>query len=176
MSSSTTCWTTNCWINCAGNATSARQQVHELRRRTPYPVWASINYGTGRNRFSTGLTAALGSFLVFPVGNHRIRELLPDPYLEGGGYHVMPPGGKFDVHADRNIACETGLARSLSLIIYLNKARQHEYGGTTRAMEPRRDPSGSCGRATVQPDGNFASWCLIVTVDVVAEAVTLFSQ
>ena len=69
------------------------------------------------------------AFLYFLSEITGIRELLPDPYLQGGGYHVMPPGGKFDVHADRNIAYETGLARRLSLIIYLNKAWQHEYGG-----------------------------------------------
>jgi hypothetical protein len=41
----------------------------------------------------------------------------------------MPRGGKFDVHADRNTAYETGLNRRLSLIIYLNKDWKPEYGG-----------------------------------------------
>ena len=68
-------------------------------------------------------------FLYFLSDITGIRELLPDPYLQGGGYHLMPPGGKFDVHADRNTAYETGLARRLSLIIYLNKSWKHEYGG-----------------------------------------------
>ena len=27
-----------------------------------------------------------------------IWGLLPDPYMQGGGYHIIPPGGKFDVH------------------------------------------------------------------------------
>jgi hypothetical protein len=66
------------------------------------------------------------SFLYFLSEITGIRELLPDPYLQGGGYHVMPSGGKFDVHADRNTAYETGLARRLSLIIYLNKSWKHE--------------------------------------------------
>jgi Rps23 Pro-64 3,4-dihydroxylase Tpa1-like proline 4-hydroxylase len=69
------------------------------------------------------------AFLYFLSEITGIRELLPDPHLQGGGCHVMPPGGKFDVHADRNMAYETGLARRLSLIIYLNQAWQHEYGG-----------------------------------------------
>jgi Rps23 Pro-64 3,4-dihydroxylase Tpa1-like proline 4-hydroxylase len=69
------------------------------------------------------------AFLHFLTEVTGIRELLPDPYLQGGGYHVMPRGGKFDVHVDRNTAYETGLTRRLSLITYLNKSWRHEYGG-----------------------------------------------
>lgn len=58
-----------------------------------------------------------------------IWELLPDPYLQGAGYHIIPQGGKFDVHVDRNTAYETGLNRRLTLITYLNKSWEHEYGG-----------------------------------------------
>jgi 2OG-Fe(II) oxygenase superfamily len=69
------------------------------------------------------------AFLYFLSELTGIWELLPDPYLQGGGYHVMPIGGKFDVHVDRNTAYETGLNRRLSLIVYLNKNWKHEYGG-----------------------------------------------
>lgn len=58
-----------------------------------------------------------------------IWELLPDPYLQGAGYHIIPQGGKFDVHVDRNTAYETGLNRRLTLITYLNKSWEREYGG-----------------------------------------------
>lgn len=77
------------------------------------------------------LTAFLHSaaFLYFLSELTGIWELLPDPYLQGGGYHIMPRGGKFDVHADRNTAYGTGLNRRLSLIIYLNKDWKPEYGG-----------------------------------------------
>jgi Rps23 Pro-64 3,4-dihydroxylase Tpa1-like proline 4-hydroxylase len=77
------------------------------------------------------LTAFLHSaaFLYFLSELTGIWELLPDPYLQGAGYHMMPRGGKFDVHADRNTAYETGLTRRLSLIIYLNKDWKPEYGG-----------------------------------------------
>jgi len=87
------------------------------------------------------------SFLYFLSEITGIRELLPDPYLQGGGYHVMPSGGKFDVHADRNTAYETGLARRLSLIIYLNKSWRHEYGGQFELWN--RD--GSRQEAVVEP-------------------------
>jgi Rps23 Pro-64 3,4-dihydroxylase Tpa1-like proline 4-hydroxylase len=55
--------------------------------------------------------------------------LLPDPYLQGAGFHIVPNGGKFDVHVDRNTAYDTGLIRRLALIIYLNKDWAPEYGG-----------------------------------------------
>ena len=77
------------------------------------------------------LTALLHSaaFLLLLSEISGIGHLLPDPYLQGGGYHVFPPGGHFRVHADRNTAYINGLARRLSLIVYLNKAWKPEYGG-----------------------------------------------
>jgi hypothetical protein len=68
-------------------------------------------------------------FLCFLSDVTGIRGLLPDPYLQGAGYHRIPRGGKFDVHLDRNVAYSTGLVRRLSLLIYLNKDWKHEYGG-----------------------------------------------
>jgi len=68
-------------------------------------------------------------FLYFLSEVTGIRDLLPDPYLQGAGYHMIPRGGKFDVHLDRNVAYSTGLVRRLSLLIYLNRDWKHEYGG-----------------------------------------------
>jgi hypothetical protein len=68
-------------------------------------------------------------FLCFLSEVTGIWELLPDPYLQGGGYHLIPRGGKFDVHVDRNVAYSTGLVRRLSLLIYFNRDWKHEYGG-----------------------------------------------
>jgi len=87
------------------------------------------------------------AFLYFLSEITGIRELLPDPYLQGGGYHVMPPGGKFDIHADRNMAYETGLTRRLSLITYLNKSWRHEYGGQLELW----NHDGSRQEAIVEP-------------------------
>lgn len=77
------------------------------------------------------LTAFLHSaaFLYFLTEITGIAELLPDPYLQGGGFSMIPPGGFFKVHVDRNIAYETGLLRRLALIVYLNKSWRPEYGG-----------------------------------------------
>jgi hypothetical protein len=82
-------------------------------------------------RAGSQLVAFLHSagFLYFLSEVTGIWELLPDPYLQGAGYHRIPRGGKFDVHVDRNIAYSTGLVRRVSLLIYLNKDWKHEYGG-----------------------------------------------
>jgi hypothetical protein len=70
-----------------------------------------------------------GTFLYFLSEVTEIWELLPDPYLQGAGFHLLPNNGKFNVHVDRNTAYETGLVRRLAMIIYLNKEWKHEYGG-----------------------------------------------
>jgi hypothetical protein len=77
------------------------------------------------------LTALLHAapFLYLLTALTGIPELLPDPYLQGGGYHRMPPGSFFQVHVDRNVAYDTGLRRRLAVIIFLNKAWKPEYGG-----------------------------------------------
>ena len=59
-----------------------------------------------------------------------IKEtLLPDPYLEGGGYHEIKPGGLLKVHADFNKSRATGLDRRINLLVYLNKSWEESYGG-----------------------------------------------
>ena len=69
------------------------------------------------------------AFLYFLSEVTGVWELLPDPYLQGASYHVVPRGGFFQVHADRNTAYETGLIRRLALMLYLNKGWKPEYGG-----------------------------------------------
>jgi hypothetical protein len=112
---------------------------------TQYGLRSAIELGETGSQLVAFLHSA--SFLYFLSELTGIRELLPDPYLQGGGYHVMPPGGKFDVHADRNMAYETGLTRRLSLITYLNKSWKHEYGGQFEMW----NQDGSRSEATVEP-------------------------
>jgi Rps23 Pro-64 3,4-dihydroxylase Tpa1-like proline 4-hydroxylase len=83
----------------------------------------------GKSGFQLAALLHSASFLYLLSELTGIWELLPDPYLQGSGYHLMPRGSKFDVHVDRNTAYETGLTRRLSLIIYLNKNWKPEYGG-----------------------------------------------
>lgn len=59
-----------------------------------------------------------------------IKEtLLPDPYLNGGGYHEIKPGGLLKVHADFNKHEFTMLDRRINLLVYLNKDWDESYGG-----------------------------------------------
>ena len=69
------------------------------------------------------------AFLYFLSEITGVGELLPDPYLQGGGFAMMRRGDYFDVHADRNVAYDTGLTRRLAMIIFLNKAWKREYQG-----------------------------------------------
>src|SRR5579863_4703499 len=102
--------------------------VHENNERLrTYNLRSAVELGDVGFQLIAFLHSA--AFLYFLSELTGIWELLPDPYLQGGGYHVMPIGGKFDVHVDRNTAYETGLNRRLSLIVYLNKDWKHEYGG-----------------------------------------------
>ncbi|MGH9544550.1 MAG: 2OG-Fe(II) oxygenase [Terriglobales bacterium] len=94
---------------------------------TQYGLRSAVDLGDAGSQLVSFLHSA--PFLYFLAEVTGIWELLPDPYLQGGGYHVIPKNGAFDVHADRNTAYETGLIRRLSLIIYLNKSWKHEYGG-----------------------------------------------
>ncbi len=57
------------------------------------------------------------------------EKLLGDPYLEGGGYHEIKPGGMLKLHADFNKHRDTNLDRRLNLLIYLNKDWDESYGG-----------------------------------------------
>ncbi len=46
----------------------------------------------------------------------------------GGGYHVIPPGGKLGIHADFNRS-EDGLYRRLNMLVYLNRDWTEADGG-----------------------------------------------
>ena len=65
-------------------------------------------------------TAVLGHMFAIP---NLSMELV------GGGYHLIPPGGRLAMHADFNRSPDTGLYRRLNVLTYLN----HEWddpGGT----------------------------------------------
>jgi hypothetical protein len=53
----------------------------------------------------------------------------------GGGYHLIPPGGYLDVHADFNRSPRTGRFRRLNLLIYLNPGWE-EPGGHLELWGP----------------------------------------
>lgn len=57
------------------------------------------------------------------------RDLIPDPYFFGGGYHEIKKGGFLKIHADFNRHDSLKLDRRLNVLIYLNKDWKDEYGG-----------------------------------------------
>ena len=100
---------------------------HDDEHMQQFNLRSAVDLGEAGSQLVSFLHSA--KFLYFLSEVTGIRELLPDPYLQGAGYHLIPRGGKFDVHVDRNTAYSTGLIRRLSLLIYLNKDWKHEYGG-----------------------------------------------
>jgi hypothetical protein len=97
------------------------ERIKQFNHRSP------VSLGPGASELVNLLHSA--AFLYFLSEVTGIWELLPDPYLQGASYHVVPRGGFFNVHVDRNVAYSTGLVRRLALMLYLNKDWKTEYGG-----------------------------------------------
>lgn len=59
----------------------------------------------------------------------KIPNLISDPYLNGGGLHMIPKGGFLKAHADFNVYRQLNLLRRVNLILYLNPKWMPEFGG-----------------------------------------------
>jgi hypothetical protein len=69
-------------------------------------------------------------FLEYLQNLTGIKEtLIPDPYLEGGGYHQIKPGGFLKVHVDFHKHRLMNLDRRINVLVYLNENWKEEYGG-----------------------------------------------
>lgn len=69
------------------------------------------------------------AFIRFLEALTGISGLIPDPHLIGGGLHQILPGGHLDIHADFNLAKDTGLYRRINVILYLNPDWRRDYEG-----------------------------------------------
>lgn len=58
-----------------------------------------------------------------------VAQLLPDPYLAGGGLHVSCPGGILSPHTDFHVYRGLSLYRRVNVIIYLSENWSAEDGG-----------------------------------------------
>lgn len=58
-----------------------------------------------------------------------VRQLLPDPYLMGGGLHLSGPGGILTPHTDFHYYRALNLYRRLNVLVYLNDGWSLEDGG-----------------------------------------------
>lgn len=107
---------------------TSEKWVHDRQDETVKSnLRSAVDLGDRGHEFASMLHSA--GFLYFLSEITGIRPLLGDPYLTGGGYHVVPEGGKFDIHADRNTDHFSGLERRLAMLTYLNKEWKPEYGG-----------------------------------------------
>lgn len=68
-------------------------------------------------------------FIQFLENLTGIKNLIPDPGLNGGGLHQSIPGGKLDIHLDYNYHPFTKLDRRVNILIFLNKEWEDTYGG-----------------------------------------------
>jgi 2OG-Fe(II) oxygenase superfamily len=58
-----------------------------------------------------------------------IEQLLPDPYLNGGGLHCSGPGGVLVPHTDFHVYPKLSLFRRVNLLLYLNEDWTSADGG-----------------------------------------------
>lgn len=68
-------------------------------------------------------------FLKFLEDITSIKHLIPDPYLEGGGFHSIGVGGFLKIHADFNWHAKLKLHRRINVLFYLNSEWKSEWGG-----------------------------------------------
>jgi Rps23 Pro-64 3,4-dihydroxylase Tpa1-like proline 4-hydroxylase len=101
-----------------------------------------------------------GAMIRFLEQLTGIMGLVPDPYLVGGGLHMLGPGGFLRVHADFNVHEHLKLDRRLNLLLYLNPEWKEEWGGN---LELWTADMSACERKVVP----IANRCVIFnTTDV----------
>lgn len=76
-----------------------------------------------------------------------IQQLLPDPYLSGGGLHLSGPSGILSPHTDFHYYRALNLYRRINVLVYLNDGWSRQDGGCLSLYDRQ-------GRAvqTVVPD------------------------
>lgn len=81
-------------------------------------------------------------FLRFLEQLTGLRGLIGDPSFRAAGVHVTLPGGHLDLHADFNRDRFRGLARSLTVLLYLNPGWQDAWGGALELWPADRSACG----------------------------------
>jgi hypothetical protein len=85
-------------------------------------------------------------FIKFLENLTGIKNLIPDPYFLGAGFHEIKNGGHLSMHADFNHHKLMDLERRINVLIYLNKDWKEEYGGQ---LEMWDDAMTKCVRSVV---------------------------
>lgn len=102
-------------------------QIHQDQLEKVQRMRSALEIGNAGRDLVTLLHSAGFLYLLSEITG--IWQLLPDPYLQGGGHASMRRGDYFKIHADRNVAYDTGLTRRLAMIVFLNKDWPRDYGG-----------------------------------------------
>ena len=88
---------------------------------------SAVDMGDRTFDFVSAIHSAPFLYLISQITG--VDALLPDPYMTGAGLTIVPEGGRFDIHADRNTDHYCGLKRRLVMLIYLNKDWSPALGG-----------------------------------------------
>lgn len=67
------------------------------------------------------------------------RGLIPDPFFTGAGLHLTERGGHLALHADFNRDRTRGLARRLSIVLFLVEAWEQAWGGDLELWDATLD-------------------------------------
>ena len=110
------------------------KNVDQDSRERTQRMRSAVEIGEAGERFLGIVHSAPFLYLLSEITG--IAQLLPDPYLQGGGYAVMRRGDYFHVHSDRSVAYDTGLTRRLAMIVFLNKSWRPEYQGRLELWDP----------------------------------------
>ena len=108
--------------------------IEQDSRERTLRMRSAVEIGPAGERFLSIVHSA--SFLHLLSEITGVWQLLPDPYLQGGGYAAMRRGDYFHVHSDRSVAYDTGLTRRLAMIVFLNKSWRPEYNGQLELWNP----------------------------------------
>ena len=95
-----------------------------------------------------------GNFLRWLSEVTGINGIIPDPYLTGGGFNQINPGGTLAVHADGNWHDLMAVHRRLNVIIYLNKDWQDEWDGHFELWSKTDDNQPKSCVKKIRPDYN----------------------
>jgi Rps23 Pro-64 3,4-dihydroxylase Tpa1-like proline 4-hydroxylase len=107
------------WNRTYLDAGSYEEQKLSLDRQEDFPAYIQQFVGALNSR----------PFVAFLEQLSGIDGLIPDPYLTGGGLHMIPRGGRLAMHVDFNVHRKLRLDRRLNLLVYLNYDWKEEWGG-----------------------------------------------
>jgi Rps23 Pro-64 3,4-dihydroxylase Tpa1-like proline 4-hydroxylase len=110
------------------------KNVEQDPRERTLRMASAVEIGAAGERFLNVVHSAAFLYLLSEITG--VWQLLPDPYLQGGGYAAMRRGDYFNVHSDRSVAYDTGLTRRLAMIVFLNKDWAPEYNGRLELWNP----------------------------------------